>query len=369
MKSSNGMQKQQKVTKKPADFRFHTEPDNFEQENNNSANLSYLNRSRNMPRISPNITPKSHLNKILGRPSPSPLTSRASKANILSDRDGPSFDESKIPRGSKSPNFGRNIRDTDRSTTEDSSDNFGKKLLDATHERKYLEEQYKLMENRVKHLMDENEKIKGKIKQTKVQTENIIKNRERFADREEKARQLQERREREALEKKNQIAKMKQEHEEKRKREQENLMNSKLRLVSEVRQQKMKDQEMKEEYKREEEIRRHERIWKIAIHEKELENSKMVKKIQTRDAAKKVYEHRVVNEEKRAADIEKKIQELEQLELKLVEDLKNTHNSHINAYAEMEKVSEIRLSSRYTSNSQISSNSNKSKSPFRAGRK
>ena len=95
----------------------------------------------------------------------------------------------------------------------------------------------------------------------------------------------------------------------------------------------------------------------------------MVKKIQTRDNAKKVYEHRVVNEEKRAADIEKKIQELEQLELKLVEDLKNTHNSHISAYAEMEKVSEMKPSSRYTSNSQISSNSTKSKSPWRAGKK
>lgn len=322
-----------KAAKNVADLRVQTEPDDSRPSRSPGGTSS---RSRYLPRMSPNLTPKSHLQKLLQ--GPIPLTTRSSKPNFPQDK---SFEYSKTERGSKSPNFGHNTKDVDRST-EDRSEDFGKKLLDVAQERKYLEEQYRLMENRVKHLMDENNKVKSKIKQTQIQTKNIIKNREEFVHEEERARVLRETVEREAYDKKEKAIEMRKQNEKKRKEKQEQILQEKARLALEVKQQKIKDQELKEELKREEEIKKNERIWKIALHEKELENTKMYQRIKARDMAKKVYENKMEDQEKKAEEIERKIKELEQLESKLVDDLKQTHMSHVNVYSEMEKVYEAK---------------------------
>jgi len=349
-----------KAVKKVSDSRLRTEPDYSQQEI--STDTSTLNRSRYIPRVSPNLTPKGHVKKLINRPSPSPVTARSTKLIPMTERSGTPNNYRNITNGSRSPNFGRKGKNLDHSVDE-KPDDWGKRFLDVTQERKYLEEQYKLMENRVKHLMDENEKIKGKIKQTRNQTQNIIKNREKIIDEEEKLKARQEAIEKEIIEKKERILKMKQQNEEKRKEKQDQVLQEKLKMVNEVKQRKARDQELKDELRREEEIKKNEKIWKIALQEKELENSKMYNRIKTRDVAKKGYESKVQTEEKRAEEVERKIKELEQLEMKLVEDLKNTHLTHLNAYAEMEKVIETRPTPRQTANN--NSIFTKSTSPFR----
>lgn len=351
-----------KPVKKAADLRVQTEPDEGRPSRSPGGTSS---RSRYLPRMSPNLTPKSHLQKLLQ----APLTTRASKPNFTQDK---SFEYSKTDRGtdrgSRSPNFGHSAKDVDRST-EDRSEDFGKKLLDVAQERKHLEEQYRLMENRVKHLMDENNKVKSKIKQTRIQTQNIIKNREEFVQEEEKTRAIRENVEREAQDKKEKAIEMRRQNEQKRKEKQEQILQEKARLALEVKQQKLKDQELKEELKREEEIRKNERIWKIALHEKELENTKMYQRIKARDMAKKVYENKLEDQEKKAEEIERKIKELEQLESKLVGDLKQTHMSHVNIYAEMEKVYEAKPKGRCTPPPSTKGTITKSVSPYRVQNK
>ena len=354
-----------KLSRKQGGPRLQTEPEYSDKELS-PVNGSYNPQSSYLSRISPNLTPKGHLKKLLDK---SPVMStRNTKANITMSHDDNSFDNQKTVQGSRSPDFGYNMNETEDRSTEDKSEDYGKKLLDVTHERKHLEDQYKLMENRVKHLMDENSKIKGKIKQTRQQTQNILKNREKILDEEEKMKEHQEVVEKQAAEKKDKILEFKQMNEKRRREKQEQVLNEKLRLVSEVKKQKMKDQELKDELRREEEIKKNEKIWKIALQEKELENSKIYQRIKLKDDAKKNYENKMLDEEKRAIEVEKKIKELEQLEMKLMGDLKNTHMSHISAYEDMEKTYVARITPRSTANKRPNG-TNKSTSPWRISRK
>ncbi len=122
-----------------------------------------VHKSQNLHRLSPNLTPKPNLPKSLEAKN-FPLTSR-------SLGDATSFDRENSP-DNRSPTL---LTELDISE----SDDFGKKILQATLERKNLEEQCKLMENRIKKLALEDSKLKTKTKLTKEKTSAILKNRER----------------------------------------------------------------------------------------------------------------------------------------------------------------------------------------------
>jgi hypothetical protein len=138
----------------------------------------------------------------------------------------------------------------------------------------------------------------------------------------------------------------------------------KVTAVQQVKQEKEVAQTQREEFKKEIDIKNNEKIWKIALHEKKLENSKLYNKIKVHNEARKVYECKLKVEETRADDINKKMKDLEKLENHLLEKLRATHNSHLNAYAEMQKVYDSRPQTRHMSPISGASTTT-STSPFR----
>ena len=284
-----------------------------------------ITKAQALYKISPNLTPSARLQKILDYkhvPSTARSVGERTKAEVETTDD------------TKSP------APTSSRVELDSSFEYGKRLLKSKAERRTLEEQYQLMENRIKKLKDEDQKLKLKTKQTKEKTQTMIQNRERhikeIAFLESYKQNLQD----SIREKQDRILRMKI-HEEMKKREKEKqVFDKKVELASEVKKIKKEEKHIKQEIKREEDIKNSEKMWKIAMHEKKLENAKMSHKIKVQENARKVYESKIQLEESRATQINKKMKDLERLETQLLDKLRQTHNNHLVAYAEMQKVYE-----------------------------
>jgi Uncharacterized protein conserved in bacteria with the myosin-like domain len=305
-----------------------------------------MNKSQLLRKMTPTLSPNGHLTKFLDRSFP--LSSRSVQENVTNT----SYNsKSKSPIGCKA------LNDTD-----DSFD-CSHKILKAASQRRLLEYQYKLMENRVRKLKAEDTKIKAKIKQTKAKTKEMIQNREKHQLEAQWIASYKKELEKSIQEKKEKIQKMKLQHEQKIKQNMAQIRSEKSARVAERKEQRIIDQMIREEARREEDIKNNERVWRIAIHQKNVENARLYHKLKIQQEAKKEYANRVVTEESKVEAISKKIKELEKLEMQLLENLKVTHNNHLSAFAEMQKVYETQARSRRTS--PISSPKTTSASPFR----
>ena len=116
------------------------------------------------------------------------------------------------------------------------------------------------------------------------------------------------------------------------------LISEKIQKVNEVKTIKQDNQRLRSQIKKEEEIKNNEKIWKIAMQEQKLENSIMFKQIQTRTEAKKRIETKFNQEQVKVDEISNKLKELEKLEQHLLDNLRITHNCHVNTFNEMQKV-------------------------------
>jgi hypothetical protein len=111
-------------------------------------------------------------------------------------------------------------------------------------------------------------------------------------------------------------------------------------------------------------VKNNEKVWKIAIQSKNVENSRLYQQIKVQKEAKKVYESKLLMEESRTFNITRRMTELEKLETQMLEKLRQTHNSHLDAYAEMQKVYESRPKSRNASPLSPAAHMSNNVSPF-----
>jgi hypothetical protein len=123
-----------------------------------------INKSQILYKISPNLTPNTHLQKLLDKGVFTLTTRSWGEQN--------SFDKENSV-GSRSPDRSIGVVELDQ------SGDFGKKILKAHLERKGLEEQTRLMENRIKKLQDEDRKLKIKTRLTKDKTKLFLQNKQR----------------------------------------------------------------------------------------------------------------------------------------------------------------------------------------------
>jgi hypothetical protein len=305
-----------------------------------------MNKSHIFRKMTPNLSPNGHLTKFLDRNFPS--TSRSVQERV-GDRS--------VTSRSRSPLPNKTLNDTEESFE------LEHKILKARSQRRLLEEQHQQMENRVKRLQTEDIKIKNKIKQTKEKTKQMIVNREKHVAESSWVVVYKQELEKSMQQKREKIQKMKVQHGQKVKNNNQQLIKEKVIRVAEVKQQKIVDQQIREEIKREEDIKNNEKVWKIAIHQKNIENARLYQKIKIQEEAKKEYAQRVVVEESKVETISQKIKDLEKLEMHLLESLRVTHNNHMTAFAEMQKVYETQARSRRAS--PLSKTSTTSASPFR----
>ena len=233
---------------------------------------------------------------------------------------------------SKSPYSPLNVKEN----ILDSSFEQGKKNLKVTFDRKNLE--YKFMENRVKHLAKANDKIKQKIHMTKKKTEDIIKNKDRLMNDFESNERCKKELQRDIILKKEKAMKLRINMKDKKIENEQKLISEKIQKVNEVKTIKQDNQRLRSQIKKEEEIKNNEKIWKIAMQEQKLENSIMFKQIQTRTEAKKRIETKFNEEQLKVDEISNKLKELEKLEQHLLDNLRITHNCHVNTFNEMQKV-------------------------------
>ena len=211
-------------------------------------------------------------------------------------------------------------------------------FLKITSDRRCLEEEYQFMENRVNHLAKASDKIKQKIHMTKKKTEDIIKNKDRLLNDLELNEKMKKELQRDLILKKEKAMKLKIDMKDKKIEKEQKLVSDKIQKVNEVKNTKQNDQKLRLLIKKEEEIKNNEKIWKISMQEKKLENSILFKQIQTRTVAKKRIEAKYNEDKVKVDEISNKLKELEKLEQQLLDNLKITHNCHVSTYNEMQKV-------------------------------
>jgi len=315
------------ATSRPARTTLKLDLDGFKLDNSkNDSEISIsVSKSQTLSKISPHLTPNHRLQKILDTKA-IPPTARSVGERVELERE--TSDDSKTARV--------NCSKIDLDTSYD----FGKRLLKTKAERKTLEQQYQLMENRIKKLKDEDQKLKLKTKQTKEKTQAMIKNRERHLKELAFLESYRISLENSIREKQDKILRMKITEEMRKREKEKKLYDKKAAIVKEVKKIKQEEKQLKEEIKREEDIKNSEKMWKIAMHEKKLENAKMSHKLKVQENARKIYESKLQQEESRVEEVSKKMKELEKLEFEMLEKLRQTHNNHLAAYAEMQRVYE-----------------------------
>lgn len=74
------------------------------------------------------------------------------------------------------------------------------------------------------------------------------------------------------------------------------------------------------------------------MHERGVQNNKLSRQIQQRKHAQRAHESKILREEQRAIELRKQLEKIENKENIMIENLRNTHMIHMNAYAQMQKV-------------------------------
>ena len=208
----------------------------------------------------------------------------------------------------------------------------------AASERKQLENQFKLMENRIRHLKGEDSKMKTKIRETKRKTSQLVSSKRRHANDQSFQEVTRDSRKHDLEQKKQQVFDARMRSQENRRQNEEKSFRDKQRKASVVKNEKLANQSIREELRKEEEIKNAEKIWKIACQEKRIENNKLYERIKKRNEIKKKFTDKLHLEQEKASEITEKIRELEDMESNLLDNLKITQQNHLNAFNEMQVV-------------------------------
>lgn len=277
-------------------------------------------KGSSVSRMNPTLTPKAKVDMYLSRAGSQ--STRSNSTISLFERDN-------------SQTKHQNHLDGDSTI---SSNDEGKLLYQATTERKRLEQYYKQMENRVKHLKDEDQRMKSKIQQTVKKTRQMVEAKTRHLEELSFNAQRHELKEQERIKKKQQICEI-------RAKSRENLERSENRhrkaiesRALEVRREKSLNKSLIIEMREEEEIKNSEKIWKIACHEKKVENNKLLARLKKRNEIKKRFNEKLLQEKTKAEEINNRIRDLEDLEIQLLENMQVTQATHMNAFQEMVSV-------------------------------
>lgn len=307
-KSTSLSPKARPNTSKPRDIKRNLSPENGV--DNKVKLLSSL--------INPNIIPAPKIIKFFDKPRPQ--TTRATTNTSIDN----SLNKSKN-------RF--TAADLDLSTSEETA----KKIVQANAEQKDLEYQYQLMQNRIRHLQEEEQKIKSRTIETKKKTEQLAQIKERHSKELELNAQLQAAKAKmiEENKKKTALAKLKSQESSKKL---DQILKERAKKAEEVKKEKIAHQNMIEEAKKKEEVKKSEKIWKVAKQEKRVEIKKVHHQQEKQVATKKRYQDKLIEKQAKVEEMSEKIKALEAIEMRLLENLKRTQANHENAFQEMQKV-------------------------------